>query len=433
MKRNISLKKSLRVFLAVSLLAAQTPASISWAAPLELSLADSLAMAYQNNPTAKIADVNRSKAASGVREAKGGRLPTVSLGSTYILDQNQPGVTSSADGSDLSSSLRLNLPLYTGGRTEAVIKQAELGEDQARLDVAKTRQQLKLDVTSAYYNVLQSKDLAKVSQETVDNMTQHLQNVQAKYEVGTVAKSDVLRSEVELANARQNLLKAQNGYDLSVASLANLIGASVDEGITLKDELEYEAQEVSLEGSIAQAAKSRPEVVQASLGVSMAQQGVKAAKSGHKPTLAAGGSISWQDAELPDTDDDNWTVSLSASWNVFDGGVTRAKVKSADDSVKQARLQEQQVRDNVTLEVRQAYLSLKEAEKRVETTQVAVSKAEEDLFIAREQYNAGVGTNLDVIDAQLALAQSRNNYTQALYDHNISKAKLDKATGSDLN
>ena len=177
---------------------------------------------------------------------------------------------------------------------------------------------------------------------------------------------------------------------------------------------------------------NRPEISQSGVGVAIARESVSIAESGGKPTVSLGGNIGWNDALLPDKND-NWSVTLSANWNVFDGGATKAKIQGAETAVEKALLQEKQVRDNVTLEVRQAYLSLNEAEKRIDTTGIAVSKAEEDVFIAHQRYNAGVGTNLDVIDAQLALTQSRNNYSQALYDFNISKAKLERAIGTAIN
>lgn len=118
-----------------------------------------------------------------------------------------------------------------------------------------------------------------------------------------------------------------------------------------------------------------------------------------------------------------------ANWNIFDSGVTGAKVKQAESSLNKAREQAVETGNSVELEVRQADLSMKEAEKRIGATQVAVDKAKEDLKIAQTKYYAGAGTNLDVIDAQLALVQAGTNYTEALYDYNTNQAKLQKAIG----
>jgi outer membrane protein TolC len=120
---------------------------------------------------------------------------------------------------------------------------------------------------------------------------------------------------------------------------------------------------------------------------------------------------------------------LAVSLNVFDSGLTRAKINEAQMDVDKAREQARQTKDGIALEVRQAYLNMKEAEKRIDTSGVAVTKAEEDFKIAQIRYSAGVGTNLDVIDAQVALTQAKTNYVQSLYDYNTSRANLNKAMG----
>jgi outer membrane protein len=156
---------------------------------------------------------------------------------------------------------------------------------------------------------------------------------------------------------------------------------------------------------------------------------IKMAKSGKLPSVSLSASNGWNGSVLPGSGDDDWSVGLSASWSIFDAGSTSAKVKQADASLDKAKEQLVQVKNSAALEVRQNYLSMQEAEKRIDTNKVAVGKAEEDLVIAREKYNAGVGTNLDVIDAQLALTQAKTNEIQALFDYNVNVAKIDKAIG----
>ena len=114
---------------------------------------------------------------------------------------------------------------------------------------------------------------------------------------------------------------------------------------------------------------------------------------------------------------------------MFDSGLTRAQVRQAEADIEAAKEQARQKQDAIQLEVRTAYLDVKEAEKRIHTSSVSVEKAEEDLKIARVRYNAGVGTNLDVMDAQVALTTAKTNYVQSLYDYNTSKAELDRAMG----
>ncbi|WP_312423562.1 TolC family protein [Anaerospora hongkongensis] len=420
MNKKKSVRNSAKLIAAVLVM---LNASVAFAAPVELSLSDSVALALKNNPSIKMAQSDKDKSQWSVSEAQAGRMPTVSLGNSYSLKDHNPAGTD-----DLSGSLRMNWQLYSGGRVEGQIDQAKRGVGVADLGVEKTKQQLKLDTTTAYFTILQTKNLVEVNQQSVSNLQEHLNSVQAKYDVGVVAKSDVLRAEVELANAQQNLIKAQNNYDLAVAGLLNTMTIDPGTELALTDTLNYNKYDKTLDDSL-QAAQTRPDVAQAEENVKISETAVKMAKSGKLPSVSLSASNGWNGSVLPGSGDDDWSVGLSASWSIFDAGSTSAKVKQADASLDKAKEQLVQVKNSAALEVRQNYLSMQEAEKRIDTNKVAVGKAEEDLVIAREKYNAGVGTNLDVIDAQLALTQAKTNEIQALFDYNVNVAKIDKAIG----
>ncbi len=401
-----------------------------FAAPVELSLEDSIALALKNNPSIKMAQADRESAAWGVNVAKSGKQPSVSL--SHSSGRSKSATMGTTDNR-FSNDVNLKLPLYTGGQVEGQIDQAKITAKSADFEVERTKQQLKLDATTGYFAVLQARNLLEVSKQSVDNLEAHLKNVQAQYSVGTVAKSDVLRSEVELADAQQSLIKAQNNYDLAISSLNNVIGLPLDSEISIKDDLKYVQNSLTLDNSISFALANRPEAVQAQLQVDYAKQGMKVAQSGRKPELSFNAGTGWSDNDFPGAENNEWSLGISANWNVFDSGLTKAKVKQADFGIDKANEQAKQTKDSIQLEVRQAYLSMKEAEKRISTSKVAVDKAEEDFKIAQVRYSAGVGTNLDVIDAQLALTQAKTNYIQAMYDYNTSKANLDKAMGVAVN
>lgn len=443
MQRNIHWKKHVTALLSGSMFLFST--AMVMAAPVELSLEESVALALKNNPSIKVADADKEKAAWAVKEAKGSFAPSLNLthtsseiktadhsvGGSLGEWKNWPS-TSYGQGEKYDNKITLTIPLYTGGKAEGTVEKAKISYKVSDLSVAKAYQQVKQDATTGYYSVLQARNLVKVAQESVDMLAAHLKNVQAQYEVGTVAKSDVLRSEVELANAQQNLIKAQNTYELAVSSLNNVMGLSLDTELAIKEDLKYEKYSQSLKDSIGYAMVHRPEVIQADANIDAAQKDIQVAKSGYRPSLTFQGAQDWNKDKFPGDDNSNWSLSLIASWTAFDSGVTDAKVKQADAATEKAKQQAKQTRDSVQLEVRQNYLSMQEAEKRIDTSQVAVEKAEEDFKIAQVRYSAGVGTNIDVIDAQVALTQAKTNYIQAMYDYNTSRAKLDKAMGIEV-
>ena len=429
MIKQIHWKKRLAQALAVGFLVLNTTSVM--AAPVELSLDDSIALALMNNLAIKIANSDKESANWGITAAKGAKMPSMSLShSDKHSDSPFVSVTNPGGANDtFSNNISLSLPIYSGGGIEAQIEQAKLNLKVNDVGVDKSRQQVKLDATTGYFTILGTQNSLKVSQESVDMMQDHLKNVQAQYGVGVVAKSDVLRSQVELANYQQKQIIAQNSYDLAVSKFNNIIGLPLDTEVKLKDELKTGTYALSLDDSVKYAMVHRPDVAQADYNIDIAKQGVKVAESGKLPKVNLSAGQGWGDTTFPGTKDTGWSVGLMTTWTPFDSGVTNAKIKQSDAILTKAMLAAQQAKDGYQLEVRQYYLSMNEANKRIGTAQVAVDNAQEDYKIAGVRYSAGVGTNTDVIDAQVALTTAKNNYIQAMYDYNTSKANLDKAMG----
>jgi len=184
-----------------------------------------------------------------------------------------------------------------------------------------------------------------------------------------------------------------------------------------------------LEECIQYAGIHRPEIAQNEARVASAQYGVKIANSGKLPTVALSASEGWSDDQLPGLKNNNWTVKLTTSLNLFDSGVTKSQIKQAKHNVDMVSDQAGQERDSIFLSVRQYYLSMVEAEKRIDTNKVSVERAEENLMIQKARYEVGVGTNLDLRDAVLSLDTAKKDYIQSLYDFTTSKAKLEQAMG----
>lgn len=424
------IKSSLTCFVFGALLTATAAGN---AAPLELSVADSVALALKNNPAITVAEQDREKASWSVAEAEAGRSAFAGFSHAATRARPDPDKRQTGVHNNFDNKISLVYPIYTGGKTEGLIEQAKLNLQIMDLDVEKVRQQVRLDATTAYFKLLQTRNLMELNRESVDRLAAHLANVKLKHQAGTVAKTDVLRSEVELADAEQSLIRAENNHQLALASLNHVLGLPLDAEIAVKEVLSYKTAVVVLPDCVEYALKHRLEVGQAKASVAAAGQSVNIAASGYRPTVTATAATGWNDEDFPGMHNHNWSIGITANYSIFDSGLTKSKVKQADAAVAAASAQERNTRDSVELEVRQAYLNLKEAEKRIATNQVAVGKAEEDYQIAQVRYRSGVGTNLDVIDAQVALTQAKTNHVQALYDHNVSRAQLDKALGVAVN
>lgn len=404
--------------------------SIGLAAPVELTLSEAVEMALNSEPRIFMAeaDMNSAKGSRRIARAKS----SISVGYEYTWsreDVTKPNVVANHITDKNNNNIAAKLPVYTGGEIEGGIDLADKQYQASQYDYDKTLQQVKLDATNSYYTVLQNKNLVIIAEESVSLLKAHLENVQAQFAVGTVAKVDVLRSEVELANAEQELIKANNEYDIAVANLNNIIGFSLDTEISLKEELGYFSYAETLAYCMEYAAKNRPDIHASDLAVKAAQDNIKVARSGYLPKVYVSASNNWAGSDFPGDDTEKWTIGASMNLNVFDSGITSGNVNKAKATLYKQQEIYRQLILAVNLEVKSAYLSLREAEKRIGTAQVAVTKAEEDYKIAQVRYTAGVGTNIDVLDSQVALTKAKTNYVEALYSYNTNKASLDKAMG----
>jgi len=407
----------------------------TFADPKELSLDDCVNLALESNPTVKIAEAGKEKALWGVKQAEAGKGLQVDLVQEDERTTAPPTWVNAAAYPNVPAynlfvnKVELSLPIYSGGKLETKIKMAKLDQKISIINTETVKQQLILDVTTAYYNALQANNLLQIAGESTADFASHLKNVQAEYDVGTVAMADVLQTKVRLADAQDKQMKAQNSYDLAIYNLNNLLQLPLHSELKLTEAFSMQPYPLSLDDSIALALKNQSELAKAEANLLIAQKQVALAKSENKPTVSMTANHEWESDKYPGTEYQNWTIGVTARMNVFDDGMSKSEIKQAESGVEIAAEQVQQQHDATTLEVSRAYLSMKEAEKRRETNQVAVEHAALDFKLAQERYNAGIGINLDAIDAELALTQARVNYTEALYDYDVNEAQLDKAIG----
>lgn len=428
-------KNVLALTAALSVLCSQSV----FAATLELDLEETIQRALLTNPSVKIAEYNRKAAKADYSAAKSARGISISLShdsgrggyADYAMRSVNGGteIWTKGIGNSHSNSITASLPIFTGGELQGQIGQAKANYRSMLSAEEQAYNEMKETATTGYFNMLNATNMKALRQESVDRLQAHLDNVIAQYNVGIVARADVLRSEVELANAQQNYITASNEYDVAEATLNNIIGTPLGTTLLLKDRLQYEPYENDMAYCLAYSEQHRPELKQAEYGVDAAEAALVVARSGHMPKVYASASNSWASESWPGDDNEEWQVGVTASMNVFDSGVTWSKIHAAQENLAKAKESQRQIKDNVELEVRTDYLNLREAEKRITTTQVAVASAEEDYHIAVVRYQAGVGTNIDVMDAQEALTQAKTNYYQALYNYNTSKAALNTSMG----
>lgn len=411
-----------------------------------LNLDDAMLRAFQTNPTVSIAQYELDSARASYNAARQSRGISITASHTTQRGGYDDNIVKKTDatgawtgeywkgiGNSHSNGLTASLPIFTGGKLKGTIKQAKANYQYNQVGVQRTYNEMRSTVTDGYFTMLQADNMQKLSAESVARLEDHLKNVQAQYDVGVVAKVDVLRSQVELANAKQTLIQAENSYQVAEANMNKIVGLPMDTNLKLDNLLVYNAYDQNMDDCLAYAAEHRPELMQAQYNVDAAKGALMVARSGHMPQVAASASQSWSDTNWPGDEKGNWGVGVNVSMNVFDTGVTLSKIHGAEADLKKAEETYRDTVNAVNLDVRSNYLGLREAEKRISTTKLAVEQADEDYRIAQLRYMSGVGTNTDVLDAQVALTQAKTNYTKALYDYNTSKTALETSIGVPMN
>ncbi len=425
------------MIIAAILMIGSTAMAAESAKPVELTVEQAVSMALMNNPTGKIAVFEFEAAKGALTAARSYRWPTISgshkdswnwAGEKANSNSNPPK-DSNYISSQYTNSLTASWTLWSGNKIESQISQTKLALDSSRWGIAAARQQLKYNATDAYFKFMAARDAVKLAQESVERLDRYLQDVKLQFDVGVVAKVDVLRSEVELAKAKQTLIEAQNTYDLMMANLNNIIGMPLTTELSIKGDMSYAKYEQDLAACVDAALHQRPEIFQYTDSAKSSQEAITIARAGYLPTVTATYSTGWSDTNFPGGDNYNWAAYLTTNWTFLDSGLTAGNLKKAIEGYNKAQEQLKQMVDSVRLDVRSTFLSLKSAEQSIQTSSAAVGLAEEDYKIKVIRYQAGVGTNLDVLDAQVALTTAKNNFLKAMYEYNNYRAKLDKSMG----
>ena len=396
---------------------------------VDLNLEESVQRALANNRSIKQYSANRESAYWGLSVARRQSNPKITWEGS---GQKVGGKTYRENNYNrsFSNTASISMPVYTGGQLEAQRDSARYQLNSADLELEQSLQTVRATATNYYFYVLQCRNQIEVEEEAVSVLQEHLDNVNAQFRVGTVAKSDVLASQVQLAESQQALVNAQNAFDNAVADLCNYIGLPADTILRPRDQLTYTKYNLNLEDCTKYALDNSPDCAIADYAVKEAEASKRSAKSGYRPTVNAAVTKNITGKREAHNDiTDSWTAGLSASWNIFDGGVTSSQVHQADAALIRAQENAAAARESVQVSVQKAFLDLYSAEKNIGVTKIAVDRAEEDYKIAQVRYAAGVDTNLAVMDAQEKLTDARSNYYTALYRYNVAKADLDQAMG----
>jgi outer membrane protein TolC len=411
-----------------------------------ITLEQALEIARQNNQDIQIALYNIEAAEASLEEALASYYPNVNTNvdlqridsadaEISIEEQQSLGLPVTDDDTTTSrfnTQIEASYDLYTGGRRPALVKAAEEQLRLNQLDFERVAEELRLTVALRYYELQRADALVEVAQADVEEAQQSLRDAQLLEEAGLGTRFDVLRAEVQLANADQSLERTIADQLTNRRALVDVLGLGGNVTLATAEEIEKAGEWVlSLPESIVLAYRNRAELEQQLAQREINQQQIEIALAGIRPNVNVFSSYNILDILDDDVGTgDGFTLGARMQWTLYDGGAAKARARQEEANVAVAESQFDDTRNQVRLEVEQAFYDLQANEANIETTTRAVELAEESLRLARLRFQAGVGTQTDVIAAQSDLTEARVNLVQAIIDYNRAFAQIRRAVSN---
>ncbi|HEX7489648.1 MAG TPA: TolC family protein [Anaeromyxobacteraceae bacterium] len=392
-----------------------------------LTLEDALTRARAHPLTAE-SQAQLAQASARTREAFAAFLPAGSVNaaaSRSTTNQVHVPPESDATSASYSASVSVQVPIWDFGRTLGQVRAARASTSAAEADLSVTRQDVATQVRVAYFGALAAEALVMVADDTIVQMQKHLEFAKASFEVGRRTRFDVTRAEVDLSNARITKIQADNGVATTRAALSAAIGEPVGNA-RLEVRPQEEAPDPRPEEAVESALRARPELAALDLRLRAADASLASARSAWFPVLSATGQYGFagQDPLVH-----NWLVGMTLSWPFLNGGADAARVAEQRGAVEQTQAAHAAEVLQVRADVEQAAFAVIEAHARRDASQVLVGQAQENLELAEGRYQAGVGSIVELTDAQAALTSARAQQVRAGYDLATARARLIRAIG----
>jgi len=400
--------------------------ALALAAGPTLTIDQALTLAKQNPQIAQAQGaVMQAQGQIGV--ARSGFLPSASASASVFGTTLNPGRQPSDVFYPLyGSSVTLNQTLWDFGRTLGAYQAARDVERSARFDVENTWQQVELNVRTSYYTVLATQALVNVAQQTVDSNQKKVDLAKGLFEVGQRPRFDVTKAEVDLENSRISLLQAKNGVVLSRIALTQAIGRDVNDATLVFPELPPPEQP-DVPTLLQTAMENRPDLKSVNLQILAAGETLDALRSGWLPILGASATVRWNGTDTPLVN--NWTAGATLTWPFLNGGAVLGRAESQTGVIAQVKAGRELLLLQIRTDVEQAVATLGESRARRAVAKTLVVQAKESLELAGGRYQAGLGTIIELSDAQTSYSNAQAQEVKAVFDLATAWAQLKKATG----
>jgi outer membrane protein TolC len=333
------------------------------------------------------------------------------------------------------SRVDLQWPIYTSGRTDALVRAARAEVDALAEDLAAARADLTLDITRVYWALVTARTAVQVLEQALARMDAHLADVRTRLEVGLVPPNDVLSTQAQHARQQMLLIEARNQVEAVAVDLRRLTGLEPDTPIEIEMALAPPVEPAVPAGAqVDRARAERPERRALGIRIQGALERETAARSGHLPSMAIVGGYDYARPNpriFPRANkwEPSWDLGVTVHWSLWDGGRVDAEAAEAAASRRAIEARRREFDEQLDADVRQRRLDLASALEAIAAAEAGVLSAADARRVVNDRFAAGVATNTDALDAQLALMQAELDRTRALANARLAAARLDRALG----
>lgn len=407
-----------------------------------LTLEQALEIAKQNNPEFQSALLRVKRSQAVLREAQAEWYPKVNINGVIENTRSASDQLAVEKGvappntdeavTQFTGQAEFRYSIFTSGRRSATVREAEERLRVDKLDVEAKYQTLRLNTTLRYYDLQAADEQVRISKSAVENAQASLRDAQALEQAGVGTRFDVLRSQVNLANAQQDVTNALSQQSIARRRLATLLSLPSNVNIVTAEPVKIAGLwDAPLEPTIIQAFERRSELQQRLAERNIAQQRRRQALSAKGPQVDFVATYDLLDQYNDDISvTDGYSIGVRASLNLYDGGAAKARANQAKTDMAIAETNFASQRDQIRFEVEQFYSQLQSSQENVQTATLALEQAKEALRLARLRFQAGVGTQTDVISAENDLTRAEGNRITAILDYNRAFANLERAVGT---
>jgi len=411
-----------------------------------LSLNEALKIGIENSEELHSSNARVVSAEARIGEVNADRLPSLTFNASYTrLSEIDPFTINAGPlGSfEISSSipdnynlqLSLKQPVFTGFRLSSSSRMAEYNFNAAKEEFTGDEHQLILDIKSAYWGLFKANKIKEVVDENVQQVNAHLTDVKNMFEEGLVTRNDMLKVEVQLAEAKLRQIDADNAVRLSKINLNSIVGLPVNADVQTVDNIELQMQPVkNFEQLLETAYDKRPELRAMDYRVKASETGITAAQSGWYPQLYLFGNYNYARPNqrifpVQDKFKDTWDVGVQLSFNLWNWNKTGNQTTQAEMQYEQTKDTYKSLKDAVALDISSNYLNLVKARERLSVSESSVEQAQENYKVTNDLFKQGLTLNSELIDAEVALLTARTNHVQSLVDYELAKASLERSIG----